>query len=37
VCPDFLYSIPQCCSTNALGAELDCKTRKKVRRSILGP
>lgn len=28
VCPNFLYSVPQCCGPNVLNvASLDCKTR----------
>ena len=36
VCQDVLYSVAQCCSPNVLNvAQLDCKTRKKARRSAL--
>lgn len=29
VCPDVLYSVPTCCSTDVLGlADLSCSTRK---------
>ena len=31
VCPNGLYSVPQCCATDVLGvANLDCQTREQL-------